>query len=60
MGKKKPLYENPYHRTESICLRIKSDDKTKLQKHFKLEGLINFSTGIRQIIYKYMDEHELI
>ena len=53
---KKPTGKN----SEVIAIRVDKEDKEKLSKHFKMKGLISLSVGIRQLIYKYMDDNNLL
>lgn len=55
---KKITYRN--NKSSAVNIRMKMSDIEKLEKHFKLLGIVNKSTGFRQIIYKYMNENNLL
>ena len=47
-------------KSTTISIRILKEDRDKLNKHFKLKGYISTSVGIRELVYKYMDEKGLL
>lgn len=53
-------YKNVKNPSKAIAIRLRQDDIDKLNQHFKLKGLLNTSTGIRQIIAKYMQDNNLL
>jgi hypothetical protein len=53
-------YINTKNPSIAIALRLKLSDKQALEKHFKLKGILNLSTGLRQVIAKYMQDNNLL
>ena len=53
-----PKYEND--KSTVIGIRMRKDDLEILKKHFKRQGIINTSQGIRSIIYAFMIDMKLI
>lgn len=44
----------------TITLAFKKEHKKILQEHFESEGIINYSTGIRSVLLRYMKAKKLI
>ncbi len=44
----------------TITLAFRKEHKKILQEHFESEGIINYSTGIRSVLLKYMKAKKLI
>jgi len=43
-----------------VAFRFDIEDKKQLENHFKLKGIINFSEGVRRVIYQYMQQNDLL
>lgn len=52
------IYDND--KSTTIGIRILKTDKEKLEKHFKMKGHISLSVPIRELIYKYMNDNNLL
>ncbi len=44
----------------TITLAFRKEHKKILQEHFESEGIINYSTGIRSVLLRYMKAKKLI
>lgn len=58
--KKEVKYKNIKNPSKTIAIRLRQDDIEKLKVHFKLQGILNTSTGLRQVIAKYMQDNNLL
>lgn len=52
------IYDND--KSTTIGIRILKTDKERLEKHFKMKGHISLSVPIRELIYKYMQDNNLL